>query len=57
MIFKHFRNRRLRKPDTLLSYIDSKVVEDGYPYYIVLDEVLFLSRIHTQSYSKLFAIL
>ena len=57
MIFKHFRNRRLKKPDTLLGYIDSKVVEDGYPYYIVLDEVLFLSRIHTQSYSKLFAIL
>ena len=24
-----FRNRRLRKPDTLLDYIDSKVVDDG----------------------------
>ena len=34
-----FRNRRLRKPDALLDYIDSKVVEDGNPYYIVLDEV------------------
>ena len=34
-----FRNRRLRKPDALLDYIDSKVVNDGYPYYIVLDEV------------------
>ena len=34
-----FRNRRLRKPDTLLDYIDSKVVDDGKPYYIVLDEV------------------
>ena len=34
-----FRNRRLRKPDVLLDYIESKVVEDGNPYYIVLDEV------------------
>ena len=34
-----FRNRRLRKPDTLLDYIDSKVMDDGKPYYIVLDEV------------------
>ena len=34
-----FRNRRLRKPDALLDYIDSKVVDDGKPYYIVLDEV------------------
>ena len=34
-----FRNRRLRKPDALLDYIDSKVVDDGNPYYIVLDEV------------------
>ena len=31
-----FRNRRLRKPDSLLDYIDSKVVDDGNPYYIVL---------------------
>ena len=29
-----FRNRRLRKPDTLLDYIDSKVVDDGKPYYL-----------------------
>ena len=34
-----FRNRRLRKPDALLDYIDSKVVDDVNPYYIVLDEV------------------
>lgn len=34
-----FRNRRLRKPDAMLDYIDSKVVDDGNPYYIVLDEV------------------
>ena len=34
-----FRNRRLRKPDALLDYIDSKVVDDGNPYYVVLDEV------------------
>ena len=33
-----FRNRRLRKPDALLDYIDSKVMDDGKPYYIVLDE-------------------
>ena len=33
------RNRRLRKPDALLDYIDSKVVDDGNPYYVVLDEV------------------
>lgn len=31
-----FRYRRLRKPDTLLDYIDSKVVDDGNPYYIVI---------------------
>ncbi len=37
--FGDFRNRRLRKPDSLLDYIDSKVVDDGNPYYIVLDEV------------------
>ena len=29
-----FRNRRLRKPDALLDYIDSKVVDDGKPYYL-----------------------
>lgn len=29
----------MRKPDALLDYIDSKVVDDGNPYYIVLDEV------------------
>ena len=34
-----FRNRRLRKPDALLDYMDSKVMDDGKPYYIVLDEV------------------
>ena len=27
-----FRNRRLRKPDALLDYIDSKVVDDGEGY-------------------------
>ena len=44
-----FRNRRLRKPDALLDYIDSKVVEDGNPYYIVLDEV---PGIHTIKYDS-----
>lgn len=34
--FGDFRNRRLRKPDSLLDYIDSKVVDDGNPYYIVI---------------------
>ena len=29
-----FRNRRLRKPDALLDYIDSKVMDDGKPCYI-----------------------
>ena len=29
-----FRNRRLRKPDALLDYIDSKVVYDDKPYYL-----------------------
>ena len=29
-----FRNRRLRKPDALLDYIDSKVVDDGKPDYL-----------------------
>lgn len=33
-----FRNRHLRKPDVLLNYIDSKIVDD-VNYYIVLDEV------------------
>ena len=33
-----FRNRHLRKPDVLLDYIDSKIVDD-VNYYIVLDEV------------------
>ena len=26
-----FRNKRLRKPDALLDYIDSKVMDDGNP--------------------------
>lgn len=34
-----FRNRKLRKPDTLLDYIDSKIVDDGNTNYVVLDEV------------------
>lgn len=33
-----FRNRHFRKPDVLLNYIDSKIVDD-VNYYIVLDEV------------------
>ena len=33
-----FRNRHLRKPDVLLNYIDSKIVDD-VNYYIILDEV------------------
>lgn len=34
-----FRNRKLRKPDALLDYIDSKIVDDGNTNYVVLDEV------------------
>ena len=34
-----YRNRRLRKPDALLDYIESRMVNDDKPYYIVLDEV------------------
>lgn len=37
--FDDFRNRKLRKPETLLDYIDSKFFEDNNPYYIILDEV------------------
>ena len=33
------RNKRLRNPDTLLDYIDSKIQTDGQIYYIILDEV------------------
>ena len=33
------RNKRLRNPDTLLAYIDSKIQTDGQIYYIILDEV------------------
>ena len=40
-----FRNRRLRKPDALLDYIDSKVMDDGNPYYIVLDEVQLVEEL------------
>lgn len=32
------RNKKLRDPDTLLDYIDSKIVDNGQ-YYILLDEV------------------
>ena len=34
-----FRNRRMKKPEVLLDYIDSLIKEDGNMYYIVLDEV------------------
>jgi|SRR5574344_819958 uncharacterized protein len=33
------KNRRLRNPDTLLDYIDSKIQSDGQVHYIILDEV------------------
>ena len=44
-----FRNRRLRKPDALLDYIDSKVVDDGNPFYIVLDEVQLVEDFHIRN--------
>ena len=34
-----YRNRKMRKPDALLGYIDSRVKDVGCPYNIVLDEV------------------
>lgn len=33
------RNQALTQPDTLLAYIDAHVVQDGKPYYVILDEV------------------
>lgn len=33
------RNKRLRNPDTLLDFIDSKIQPDGLVHYVVLDEV------------------
>lgn len=55
--FDDFRNRRLRKPDVLLDYIDSKVSPEGEPYYVILDEVqlveefveVILSLTHTRN--------
>lgn len=34
-----FRNKKFRNPDALLNYIDSKIVNDVFPYYVILDEV------------------
>ena len=33
------KNKRLRDPDTLLDYIDSRVQTDGRIHYVILDEV------------------
>ena len=33
------KNKRLRNPDMLLDYIDSKIINDGLIHYIILDEV------------------
>ena len=33
------KNKRLRDPDTLLDYIDSRVQSDGRIHYVILDEV------------------
>ena len=32
-------SKRLRQPDTLLSYIDEKIQTDGLTHYVILDEV------------------
>ena len=32
-------SKRLRQPDTLLSYIDDKIQTDGLMHYVILDEV------------------
>ena len=39
-----FRNRRLRAPEAILDYIDSRVMPDGHPYYVVLDEVQLIDE-------------
>ena len=47
-----FRNRRLRKPDALLDYIVSKVMDDGNPYYIQvsdLDKLQFVEQLHAMN--------
>ena len=33
------KNKRLRNPDILLEYIDSRVQSDGFIHYVILDEV------------------
>lgn len=33
------KNKRLRNPDVLLEYIDSRVLADGEVHYVILDEV------------------
>ena len=33
------KNKRLRNPDMLLDYIDSRIINDGLIHYIILDEV------------------
>ena len=35
----NLKNRRLRNPDTLLDYIDSKIQPDHIIHYVILDEV------------------
>lgn len=50
------RSRRLRNPEKLLDYVDSKTGKDGQPYYVMLDEVqlvddfveVVLSLLHTK---------
>ena len=37
------RNKRLRNPDTLLEYIDSRMI-DSQKYYILLDEIQLVSE-------------
>lgn len=34
-----FRNRKLRNPETLLDYIDQKILNDGEVTYVILDEI------------------
>lgn len=49
------RSRKLRDPDVLLDYIDSRIKQDGKTYYVILDEIqlvddfisVLLSMMHT----------
>ena len=33
------RNKRLRNPDSLLDFIDEKILPDGHTHYVILDEI------------------